>query len=218
MSIPSTALHVRWMGPCILNLNKNAFKLDAYCIRRGSVCRGSALGGLHPGGSASGGSASRGVCIQGGLPRGSASRGVCIWGVWIRGGLHPGGLHWEGVCLEESAWGGLLTPPGLPTRGRGWADPLPPVNRMTHRCKNITLPETLFAGSNNVIPEKARNWGCGKRVGHDLLEFLKLVMIHYQLKWGACFYGNYDANVHHLMSSPFITFLVGSPRQIPAQP
>ena len=69
----------------------------------------------------------------------------------------------------------------------GWADPLPPVNRMTHRCKNITLPETLFAGSNNVIPEKARNWGCGKRFGHDLLEFLKLVMIHYQLKVGCVF-------------------------------
>ena len=24
----------------------------------------------------------------------------------------------------------------------------PPVNRMTHRCKNITLPQTLFAGGN----------------------------------------------------------------------
>ena len=25
----------------------------------------------------------------------------------------------------------------------------PPVNRMTNRCKNITLPQTSFAGSNN---------------------------------------------------------------------
>ena len=24
--------------------------------------------------------------------------------------------------------------------------PLPPMNRMTNRCKNITLPQTLFAG------------------------------------------------------------------------
>ena len=25
----------------------------------------------------------------------------------------------------------------------------PPVNRMTNRCKNITLPQTSFAGGNN---------------------------------------------------------------------
>ena len=27
--------------------------------------------------------------------------------------------------------------------------PLLPVNRMTHRCKNITLPQTSFAGGKN---------------------------------------------------------------------
>ena len=27
----------------------------------------------------------------------------------------------------------------------------PPVNRMTNRCKNITLPQTSFAGGNNTI-------------------------------------------------------------------
>ena len=27
--------------------------------------------------------------------------------------------------------------------------PLPPVNRKTHRCKNITLPQTSFAGGKN---------------------------------------------------------------------
>ena len=26
----------------------------------------------------------------------------------------------------------------------------PPVDRMTHTCKNITFPQTLFAGGNNV--------------------------------------------------------------------
>ena len=42
------------------------------------------------------------------------------WGLPNLGGLHPGGL------------------------GR----PPSPVNRMTHRCKNITLPQTSFAGGN----------------------------------------------------------------------
>ena len=33
-----------------------------------------------------------------------------------------------------------------------WHTPLaPPVNRMTNRCKNITLPQTLFAGGNKVF-------------------------------------------------------------------
>ena len=31
-----------------------------------------------------------------------------------------------------------------------WDTPPPPVNRMTDRCKNITLPQTSFAGGNNL--------------------------------------------------------------------
>ena len=30
----------------------------------------------------------------------------------------------------------------------------PPVNRMTNRCKNITLPQTSFAGGNNLNKKK----------------------------------------------------------------
>ena len=111
-------------------------------------------GGLpNPEGSASGGFCQTlgGVCIQGGLPNpgGSASRdGVCptLGGVCIQaappnprgsaktlGGLHPGGS---------------AQPEGSASRG-GWADPLPSVNRMTYRCKNITLPQTSFTGGKN---------------------------------------------------------------------
>ena len=58
-----------------------------------------------------------------GMPRGSVSRGVCI-----QGGLHPGGgsAHPAQVCLQAA-----------------------PVNRMTHKCKNITLPQTSVVDSNN---------------------------------------------------------------------
>ena len=42
--------------------------------------------------------------------------------------------------------GGYL-PGGVPARG-GYLPRYPPVNRMTDRCKNITLPQTLFAGGN----------------------------------------------------------------------
>ena len=50
---------------------------------------------------------------------------VCLQGVSLQG------FAYRGVCL----WGVGQTP-------------LLPVNRMTHRCKNITLPETSFAGGN----------------------------------------------------------------------
>ena len=40
---------------------------------------------------------------------------------------------------------GVYLPRGVP------AQVLPPVNRMTDRCKNITLLQTSFAGGNNNI-------------------------------------------------------------------
>ena len=43
-----------------------------------------------------------------------------------------------------TVWGG-----GLPNPWEG-ADPTPPVNRMTHRCENITLTQTSFAGGNKA--------------------------------------------------------------------
>ena len=57
--------------------------------------------------------------------------------------MHPGvgGLHPRvGVCIQGgSASGGSAS--------RGWADPPPPCEK-TDRCKNITLPQTSFAGGN----------------------------------------------------------------------
>ena len=63
------------------------------------------------------------------------------------GGSASGGLH-PGVCL------GVLYPGGSASRG-GSAHPAQvclqaaPVNRMTHKCKNITLPQTSVVDSNN---------------------------------------------------------------------
>ena len=113
-----------------------------------------------------------GVCLQGGsaseggypTPIGSAQP----WGVCIGGVLHPRGvcptprmvcltlgvvyLH-AGVCATP----GVCIQGGLPNLGRsasrrGWADPT--VTRMTHMCKNITLPQTSFVGGKNInVPE-----------------------------------------------------------------
>ena len=98
-----------------------------------------------------------GVCIQGevcptpgGVPNPGAVcilRGVCPT---VEGGLHlgvyptPGGSASRGyaqpwrvcICIQ-----GLDRPPS------------PSVNRMTHRCKNITLPQTSFAGGNKNSAE-----------------------------------------------------------------
>ena len=123
--------------------NKNAFQENAY----------HPLADVSGGGLNLGGGLPRDICIQGGLPRG---RGLHPGGSASRqrsalGGLHPGGcasgglylegLHPEEVCIQEVClWG----------REGGWADPSPPsVNRMTHRCENITLSKTSFAGGKN---------------------------------------------------------------------
>ena len=70
--------------------------------------------------------------------------GVCTWskGVYLPG---PGGVPtWSrGMYL---VWGVYLPGPGgVPawSQGRAWSG-TPPMNRMTHRCKNITLAKTSF--------------------------------------------------------------------------
>ena len=62
----------------------------------------------------------------------------CAWS-WGCFGLEGGCLVWGG-CL---AWGGGGG--GIPA----CTEAEPPVNRMTNRCKNITLPQTSFAGGSN---------------------------------------------------------------------
>ena len=52
----------------------------------------------------------------------------------IRGGVGGGGGGGKGLC-PIAYW-----------------DTPPPVNRITDRCKNITLPQTLFAGRKNPLP------------------------------------------------------------------
>ena len=92
-----------------------------------------APGGLLPGGVYSGQeSAPRGVCSGGCL-----LWGVCSWGgVVLPGGVCSGGCAPGGVC---SCGGGVCSGgSGIPACTE--ADP--PVNRMTDRCKNITLATT----------------------------------------------------------------------------
>ena len=62
------------------------------------------------------------------------------------GSPQQGGLPCRGV----SPAGGVSLEGGLPACTE--ADPPPPpVNRMTNRCKNITLPQTSFAGGKNYL-------------------------------------------------------------------
>ena len=80
---------------------------------------------------------SRGVYLVRGVP--GAGRGVYLPGRGVRRGV-PGP---EGcTCLGGHTCPGGCTCLGVP------AQVLPPVNRMTDRCKHITLPQTLFAGGN----------------------------------------------------------------------
>ena len=108
-------------------------------MRTAHVSRGgrSASGG---GGLHPGGrSASRGeVCIQ----------GVCILGVCIQRGVYIGG-----VCIQRGS-----------TSGGG--RPLFPMNRMTDRCKNITLRQTSFASGKGKLCKSSvasKEWLCQER-------------------------------------------------------
>ena len=73
---------------------------------------------------------------RGGVP---GPGGGCTWskgGYLVQGGLYlvPGGVPGPGGCTWS--WGGGCTwPRGVP------GQVLPPVNRITHTCKNITLPQ-----------------------------------------------------------------------------
>ena len=73
----------------------------------------------------------KGLCPEGCLSRGCLSRGLC--------------LFLGGLCL------GILRPP----------DRDAPVNRITGRCKNITLPETSFTDGKNEY-FKARCTFCNR--------------------------------------------------------
>ena len=93
-----------------------------------------------------GGLPAGGVPAWGGVPpRGCTCRGdllggcTCQGGVPARGGDLPGGVPTQGIPGQG----------GVPAQV-----PPPPVNRMTDKCKNITLPQTSFAGGKK-LPELA---------------------------------------------------------------
>ena len=85
-----------------------------------------------------------GGVVLGGVP---GSRGCTwSWGVYlVPGGVpSPGGCTWSrGVYLVPGGVPGLggVPGPGGVSGPRGWCQVLPPVNRITHTCKNITLPQ-----------------------------------------------------------------------------
>ena len=101
------------------------------CLPRWSVCPGVGV-----------------VCLRGCLPGECLPRGMSAQGVSARGGLSAWGSVWpEGVCSGTvppsvgvsaqrvvSAQGGVCPGGCLPVGKH------PPVNRITGRCKNITLP------------------------------------------------------------------------------
>ena len=82
-------------------------------------------------------------------------RRILLLKEWIKGGNHlgcvPGVVCPEGFsmgcfsfgCFFVSALGCTSLPITCLDKQ------IPPANRMTHRCKNITLPQTLFVGGKN---------------------------------------------------------------------
>ena len=76
-----------------------------------------------------------GECLPGGCLPGEVSAGVCLErSVCPEEAVCPDGdVCPEGICLPR----GGVCPGGIPACTVAG----PPVNRMTERCKNITLPQ-----------------------------------------------------------------------------
>ena len=104
------------------------------------------------------------TCLGDTCPEGTCPGGVVpTWGVYLpRGCTCPVGCtNPEGCTCQWGviaqlvylpmgcvpAWG-LYLPGGVPAQGVEVSDQVLPVNRMTDKCKNITLPQTSFAGGN----------------------------------------------------------------------
>ena len=98
-----------------------------------------------------GGTWSGGCTWSGGVP---GPGGYLVWGVPGLGGVPgPGGVPGQGCTWSRGGgctwsggvylvWGVYLVPGGVPgPRGCTWSGTPPPVNRITHTCKNITLPQ-----------------------------------------------------------------------------
>ena len=79
--------------------------------------------------------------------------GTCPGGYLPGGCICPGGCTCQGVYLHVGVYlpRGVYMPRGCTCPGGCTCRGTPPVNRMTDRCKNITLPQTSFAGGNNAI-------------------------------------------------------------------
>ena len=85
---------------------------------------------------------------------------------------HP----WEQPCPPPKQ-------PHMPPLGQPYTPPqatthAPPVNRMTNRCKNITLPQTSFAGGNNCHFQ-----GEGIMVSYFMLGCGRFSYIIYGMVW-----------------------------------
>ena len=109
-----------------------------------------------------------GVCLSGGVS--AWSGGLVLGGLPGPGGVclvQGGGLVPGGVCLVPggSAWSGggvCLVPGGCGIPACTEADPPPPVNRMTNRCKNITLARTSLRPVMNKHPPPSSTSSFGK--------------------------------------------------------
>ena len=92
-------------------------------------------------------------CVHG---RGMHAQGACGQGDMFAGGICiAGGCAWQGECMVGACMAGGICGRGHACLGRmhGTHAPPPPhpqADRMTDACKNITLPQTLFAGGKNV--------------------------------------------------------------------
>ena len=100
------------------------------------------------------------TCLRGYLPRGCACPRECTCqGVYLPRGVPARGVPARGVPAK-----GGIPARGVPARGctcPGVPAQVPlPVNRITDTCKNITLPQTSFAGGKNVCFHAACSLWC----------------------------------------------------------
>ena len=86
----------------------------------------------------------------------SGPGGVWSWGVWSRGVWSRGVWSQRGLVPGGSGPGGVWSW-GVSGRGGSAGQVPPPVNRMTNRCKNITLAKTSFRPVTSQFKDSSTN-------------------------------------------------------------
>ena len=120
------------------------------------------------------------TCLGVYLPRGC----TCLGGVPAQRGYLPGGCTCPGGCTWP---GSVPARGGVPARGVYLPRSPPPREQNDSRCKNITLPQTSFAGGKKLVKSIYLEFFILRYVRSSWQFELQQVQIYLKYKFNGCY-------------------------------